>query len=77
MATSFTSRDRTRRRAPAAPVAHPRLPLHDPADGRRVIEFRGVSKLYSGDVGLDQATFSVDREEFVFLVGSTDRASRR
>jgi cell division transport system ATP-binding protein len=37
-----------------------------------VIEFRGVSKLYSGgDVGLDQATFSVDREEFVFLVGAT------
>jgi cell division transport system ATP-binding protein len=25
----------------------------------------------SGDVGLDQATFSVAREEFVFLVGST------
>jgi cell division transport system ATP-binding protein len=37
-----------------------------------VIEFRGVSKHYpGGDVGLDQATFSVDREEFVFLVGST------
>ena len=37
-----------------------------------VIEFRAVSKLYaSGDVGLDQATFSVDRGEFVFLVGST------
>jgi cell division transport system ATP-binding protein len=37
-----------------------------------VIEFRGVSKLYpSGDVGLDQATFSVQRGEFVFLVGST------
>jgi cell division transport system ATP-binding protein len=37
-----------------------------------VIEFRGVSKLYpSGDVGLDQATFSINREEFVFLVGST------
>ena len=37
-----------------------------------MIEFRGVSKLYpSGDVGLDQATFSVDRGEFVFLVGST------
>jgi cell division transport system ATP-binding protein len=31
-----------------------------------------VSKLYSGgDIGLDQATFSVDRGEFVFLVGST------
>jgi cell division transport system ATP-binding protein len=36
-----------------------------------VIEFRGVSKLYPGNVGLDQATFSVEREEFVFLVGST------
>jgi cell division transport system ATP-binding protein len=40
--------------------------------GAPVVEFRGVSKLYaSGDVGLDQATLSVDREEFVFLVGST------
>jgi cell division transport system ATP-binding protein len=37
-----------------------------------VIEFRGVSKRYSsGDTGLDQATFSIDRGEFVFLVGST------
>jgi cell division transport system ATP-binding protein len=36
-----------------------------------VVEFRGVSKLYAGDVGLDQATFSVERGEFVFLVGST------
>jgi cell division transport system ATP-binding protein len=37
-----------------------------------VIDFRGVSKHYAGgDIGLDQATFSVDREEFVFLVGST------
>ncbi|MBV9839165.1 MAG: cell division ATP-binding protein FtsE [Solirubrobacterales bacterium] len=37
-----------------------------------MIEFRGVSKHYgAGDVGLDQATFSVSREEFVFLVGAT------
>jgi cell division transport system ATP-binding protein len=37
-----------------------------------MIEFRGVSKRYSaGDVGLDQATFAVDRGDFVFLVGST------
>ena len=37
-----------------------------------VIEFRGVSKHYpGGDVGLEQATFSVDREDFVFLVGAT------
>jgi cell division transport system ATP-binding protein len=42
------------------------------SSGGPVIEFRGVSKRYtSGDTGLDQATFSVDREEFVFLVGST------
>jgi cell division transport system ATP-binding protein len=40
--------------------------------GRPVVEFRGVSMRYpSGDLGLDQATFSVEREEFVFLVGST------
>ena len=42
------------------------------SSGGPVIEFRGVSKRYdSGDTGLDQATFSIDREEFVFLVGST------
>ena len=32
---------------------------------------RRLQALRSGDVGLDQATFSVDRGEFVFLVGST------
>ena len=37
-----------------------------------MIEFRGVSKHYGpGDIGLDQATFSVARGEFVFLVGAT------
>jgi cell division transport system ATP-binding protein len=37
-----------------------------------VIEFRGVNMRYpSGDVGLERATFSVEREEFVFLVGAT------
>jgi cell division transport system ATP-binding protein len=40
--------------------------------GPPIIEFRGVSKLYpAGDVGLDQATFSIGRGDFVFLVGST------
>jgi cell division transport system ATP-binding protein len=35
-----------------------------------VIEFRNVSMKYEGgDVGLDSATFSVGRGEFVFLVG--------
>jgi cell division transport system ATP-binding protein len=37
-----------------------------------VIEFRGVEKRYdAGPIGLDQATFSVGRGEFLFLVGST------
>ena len=37
-----------------------------------VVEFRGVSKTYeSGDLGLEAATFSIERGEFVFLVGQT------
>jgi cell division transport system ATP-binding protein len=37
-----------------------------------VIEFSRVSKLYpSGDVGLDDVTFTIRRGAFVFLVGST------
>jgi cell division transport system ATP-binding protein len=71
MATKSKTFDRTRRRAAEAAQAHPRQPTDRAPSSHRVIEFRGVSKLYSGDVGLDQATFSVDREEFVFLVGST------
>jgi cell division transport system ATP-binding protein len=72
MATSSSSQ-RSRRRAPEAPAArHKTAPRPAPKGGRPVIEFRGVSKRYSsGDIGLDQATFSVDPGEFVFLVGST------
>src|SRR5947209_13740616 len=78
MATS-SSRHRSRTRVPApraaAPVAAPRAHTQDgraerPA-GPSIIEFRGVSKRYSRDIGLDQATFAVDRGDFVFLVGST------
>jgi cell division transport system ATP-binding protein len=37
-----------------------------------VVEFRGVSKLYGpGGIGLERATFAVNRQEMVFLVGST------
>jgi cell division transport system ATP-binding protein len=37
-----------------------------------VIDFKAVEKRYDvGAIGLDQATFSVQRGEFVFLVGST------
>jgi cell division transport system ATP-binding protein len=54
-------------------------PTQTPAPAERpvpaadaVIEFRGVSKVYGGgDVGLEDATFSIGRGEFVFLVGST------
>src|SRR5437763_32554 len=59
----------TQERPKATPVPAPAEPA-PPADA--VIEFRGVSKVYdSGDVGLEEATFSVRRGEFVFLVGST------
>jgi cell division transport system ATP-binding protein len=47
-------------------------PTPDKPAGPTVIEFRGVSKRYDGgDVGLDQTTFSVQRGEYVFLVGAT------
>jgi cell division transport system ATP-binding protein len=60
----------SRRPAPVAPRAvAPSDPR--PVTSRTIIEFRGVSKLYQGDVGLDRVTFSIDRGEFVFLVGST------
>jgi cell division transport system ATP-binding protein len=37
-----------------------------------VVEFRGVSKIYGpGGIGLERATFAVNRQEMVFLVGST------
>ena len=43
-----------------------------PAGQNTVIEFRGVTKKYgTGVYGLDQATFAIDREDFVFLIGST------
>jgi cell division transport system ATP-binding protein len=69
MASSSTSQQRSRRRVAAAAETHirPAVPAAPP-----VIEFRGVSKHYAaGDIGLDQATFSVSRGDFVFLVGST------
>jgi cell division transport system ATP-binding protein len=48
------------------------LPAHRDPDPNGVIQFRGVSKTYeSGDVGLENATFSITRGEFVFIVGQT------
>ncbi len=65
MARAQITKHPTRRRVGAAQGAKP---VFRPP----VIEFRGVSKVYSsGDIGLDQAAFTVDREDFVFLVGPT------
>jgi cell division transport system ATP-binding protein len=62
---------RTRRNAPAHPVAAPIRPANTP-NANTVVEFRGVTKHYdSGDTGLERATFAIDRQEFVFLVGAT------
>src|SRR3954464_7216587 len=48
------------------------LPERGEDDPSAVIEFRGVSKRYdSGDVGLEDATFSISGGEFVFIVGQT------
>jgi cell division transport system ATP-binding protein len=68
------SHNRTSRRRPVPPTTRAKKvsrPVRS-GPGAPVIEFRAVSKLYAGgDIGLDQATFSVERGEFVFLVGST------
>jgi cell division transport system ATP-binding protein len=51
----------------AAPARQPTAP-----NPNTVVDFRGVTKRYdSGDTGLERATFAIDRQEFVFLVGST------
>jgi cell division transport system ATP-binding protein len=56
--------------APASGGAIPHAA--SPAATPSVIELRAVEKRYGvGAVGLDQATFSIARGEFVFLVGST------
>ena len=42
------------------------------APNNAVIEFRGVSLRYdNGHAGLDQATFAIERSDFVFMIGST------
>jgi cell division transport system ATP-binding protein len=62
-----------RQSAPAvALAAREARPAGAPGPAPSVIEFRGVSKRYSGgDVGLDDVTFSVGHGDFVFLVGAT------
>ena len=72
--TESQSRILRRRQKAAAglPIAVETRPISAPPSRASVIEFRGVSKRYpSGDVGLDQVTFAIDRGDFVFLVGAT------
>jgi len=55
--------------APPKPAAVGPVPKPD-APPAPVIEFRGVAKEYdSGDIGVEQATFTVARGDFVFFVG--------
>jgi cell division transport system ATP-binding protein len=66
---SLRHRDRA---AAALPIAVETRPVEAPPRRQSVIDFRAVSKRYpSGDVGLDDITFSIERGEFVFLVGAT------
>jgi cell division transport system ATP-binding protein len=68
---SKESRNRLSIPLDAAPVLR-RRKRAVPGAETSIVEFRGVSKRYSsGDLGLDHATFAVDRGDFVFLVGST------
>jgi cell division transport system ATP-binding protein len=73
------SRNRSRRQAPRSDAARTysrqssnlKRPVPQVATNN-VIEFRGVTKKYgTGAYGLDQATFAIDREDFVFLIGPT------
>jgi cell division transport system ATP-binding protein len=67
-ATERHVRRGAKRPQPAAP------PAPEPASARSesIIDFRDVSKRYdSGDVGLDRVSFSINRGEFVFLVGAS------
>jgi cell division transport system ATP-binding protein len=73
------SRSRSRRQTTRADAARsyarqsPNLKRPSAQVGQNtVIEFRGVTKNYgTGAFGLDEATFAIDREDFVFLIGST------
>jgi cell division transport system ATP-binding protein len=73
MAISSRQRSRTRRRAASVSVTPAAGPSRSAAGKgtRSIIEFHDVTKLYAGDVGLEHATLSIGRGEFVFLVGAT------
>jgi cell division transport system ATP-binding protein len=66
--TSRQRRDLARSARAPQPVPRPRRT----PGSETMIEFREVCKAYeSGDVGLDGASFEIERGEWVFIVGST------
>jgi cell division transport system ATP-binding protein len=75
--TEFKHRGRplSTRKAPrnvSRPSSTIKRPSKSVVGSNAVIEFRGVTMKYpGGSYGLDQATFAVDREDFVFMIGST------
>jgi cell division transport system ATP-binding protein len=72
MATQSETQHVTRRRPATGSAIRLKASDEPRPVGPPMVEFRGVSKQYGPtDTGLDQATFSVDRGDFVFLVGST------
>ncbi|MDQ6751509.1 MAG: ATP-binding cassette domain-containing protein [Actinomycetota bacterium] len=61
-----------RPRANVKATTRPKRPAARSRVSTQVIEFRSASKVYEGgDVGLDRASFIIERGEFVFLVGHT------
>jgi cell division transport system ATP-binding protein len=72
-ATEREIRDRDRARPRAGDAAAPPGAVDEPrGPAAPVVSFDRVGKVYeSGTVGLDQASFTVRRGEFVFLVGAT------
>jgi len=72
-ATSERTSTRRFRRSPTTPpsTAAKRAAVAARRGPEPVVQFAGVSKHYDRDIGLDAASFSVRRGEFVFLVGAT------
>jgi cell division transport system ATP-binding protein len=70
-------RRQPRRTATAPSQDSPRRPASAPSrpsSGRAVIDFRAVSKLYAGDVGLDRVTFTVEPTDGTIQVAGHDLA---
>jgi cell division transport system ATP-binding protein len=67
-----TPRRRGAHRAHTPEASLPAAAISPRATADSIIEFRGVSKHYgASDTGLERATFAVNRQEFVFMVGTT------